>query len=97
MLDTLTTLASEIDSIRLSLNLLWEFNDRKFSAYASAQKSLDLASTTLLDYQSLGADEKLARRFACDTLGKAREALKSSGEAEPAIHKIEEIMPRLET
>ena len=90
-----TTLGTEIDSLRLSLVPLLEYENQKFSAYAAAQKALDLASTSLLDFRNLGVDEKLAWRFAYDALGKARNALKSSGEIEPAISQIQLCMDRL--
>lgn len=58
--EAMASLASEIDLTRRSLILLLEYPDRKFSAYATAQKALDLASTTLSDFQTIGVDEQLA-------------------------------------
>ena len=81
-------LASEIDGIRLSLVLMWEFSDEKFAAIAAAQKSLDLAAIVLLDFGNL--------RFAHECLSRARVALESVGEFESAVGKIESVMARLE-
>jgi hypothetical protein len=95
LMTTPEDIGKEIDSIRKSLVLLLEYPDQKFSAYAAAQKALDLASTTLSDYRTMGVDQKLAMRFAHDALGRAHAALQSSGEDEPALSKIESCMAQL--
>ena len=64
--EDMAALASEIDSIRLSLNILLEFGDQKFLSYATAQKQLGLAATALLDYHNLGVGQKFAMGFAHD-------------------------------
>lgn len=86
---TLEDIATEILAIFDSLILRLEDDDKRFTAVATAQRQLSLAATTLSEFQS-----ELAARFACDALAKARDALKSIGENEPAL-RIETVMARL--
>lgn len=83
--EAMADLGRQIDTIHRELIILLEYDDRRFTAFATAQKQLSLASAALL----LGDDKKLALRFALDALRRAQAALQSTSPDEPSIKKIE--------